>query len=241
MKLDRTIQYPTEEQFQAFNNIFTYMNAELFENTLPHCLLNFSRDSLKVAGFFAKKRWFKNKEYIHEISLNPKNLILLEPIDVVQTIVHEMVHLWQYEFGTPSKRTYHNSEWAEKMESIGLMPSNTGKPGGKKTGEKMDDYIVPGGMFEKAYDSMPGNYSIPWKCIEALSHVKSLHLEGEKINELNMIKENLPEIMKSEIKETSNKNKIKYSCTLCGVNVWGKAGLNIICGECNNKLIEQLK
>lgn len=41
----------------------------------------------------------------------------------MQTIVHEMVHLWQYEFGKPSHRTYHNKE-ADKM-AIGLMPSNT--------------------------------------------------------------------------------------------------------------------
>ncbi|WP_228527036.1 zinc metalloproteinase Mpr protein [Noviherbaspirillum soli] len=33
------------------------------------------------------------------------------------------------------------------MEAIGLMPSNTGTPGGKTTGEKMSHYIMADGPF----------------------------------------------------------------------------------------------
>ena len=33
------------------------------------------------------------------------------------------------------------------MESIGLMPSSTGEPGGKKTGQKMGDYPIKNGAF----------------------------------------------------------------------------------------------
>ncbi len=33
------------------------------------------------------------------------------------------------------------------MESIGLMSSDPGKPGGKRTGRKMSDYSIPGGKF----------------------------------------------------------------------------------------------
>jgi hypothetical protein len=29
------------------------------------------------------------------------------------------------------------------MESIGLVPSNTGLPGGKRTGQQMTHYIMP--------------------------------------------------------------------------------------------------
>jgi len=40
-------------------------------------------------------------------------------------------------------------KWARKMEGIGLMPSSTGKPGGKKSGGKVGDYVIAGGCFEK--------------------------------------------------------------------------------------------
>jgi hypothetical protein len=43
-----------------------------------------------------------------------------------------MAHLWQWEFGSPYKNGYHNTEWAGKMIEIGLMPSDTGLPNGKK-------------------------------------------------------------------------------------------------------------
>jgi len=33
------------------------------------------------------------------------------------------------------------------MESIGLMPSDTGEPGGKRTGQRMSDYPIEGGAF----------------------------------------------------------------------------------------------
>jgi hypothetical protein len=59
-----------------------------------------------------------------------------------------MAHQWQFEFGTPSRAGYHNEEWSKKMQSIGLMPSHNGKPGGKKTGQNMSDYVISGSFFE---------------------------------------------------------------------------------------------
>jgi hypothetical protein len=50
------------------------------------------------------------------------------------------------------------------MEAVGLMPSTTGRPGGKKTGEKMSDYPIPGGRFLKECDSLVsgGRFDLPW-------------------------------------------------------------------------------
>ena len=36
------------------------------------------------------------------------------------------------------------------METVGLVPSATGKPGGKKTGERVSDYVLYGGPFYHA-------------------------------------------------------------------------------------------
>ena len=69
----------------------------------------------------------------------------------MSTFAHEMVHHWQEHFGTPPRNGYHDREWAAKMISIGLMPSSTGKPGGKKTGYHVSDYVIEGGPFALSF------------------------------------------------------------------------------------------
>jgi hypothetical protein len=58
-----------------------------------------------------------------------------------------MTHLWQHHFGTPSRTGYHNRQWAAKMREIGLIPTATGQPGGKETGQSMTHFIEAGGAF----------------------------------------------------------------------------------------------
>jgi predicted SprT family Zn-dependent metalloprotease len=115
---------PTKDQWKAYEQAFDYFNVALFGGKLPRCILNFSRKA-RSHGFFAAERWVRDDAKTHEISLNPDTLHL-PLVEAMQTLVHEMVHLWQHQFGAPSRCGYHNAEWADKMESIGLMPSDTG-------------------------------------------------------------------------------------------------------------------
>lgn len=198
---------PTIEQFAAYQAAYDYLNRVLFNNQLSPCLLNFSRHA-NTCGFFSYKRWHNNSgKHIHEISLNPD--LLERPIEeVMSTLVHEMVHQWQFDFGKPSANGYHNKEWAGEMESIGLKPSSTGLPRGKRTGYKMSHYIIQGGKFDIAFQKIPVDYLIPWK--------------GKDYQR------------KSSKRQTSQgKDKLKYSCPKCLINVWGKTGLNILCGNCH--------
>ena len=84
--------------------------------------------------------------------------------DTLSTLVHEMVHVWQHY--APVKKCrggYHDRVWGAKMEEVGLMPSNTGLPGGKKNGQQMTHYIIRGGRFQKAvYDLLKNGFSISW-------------------------------------------------------------------------------
>jgi hypothetical protein len=159
------------------------------------------------AGFFAPERWARSDgsdeevEGMHEISLNPDTL-MDEPPVVASVLVHEMVHLWQREHGTPSRRGYHNREWSEKMEAVGLIPSETGAPGGRKTGERMSHYIGSGGRFEGAFAALPEKHLLPWR-----SHG---HRRAKRIDP----------------------SKAKYACPACGISVWGKLGLRLGCLSC---------
>jgi hypothetical protein len=70
------------------------------------------------------------------------------------------VHLEQAHFGSPSRSGYHNREWAQLMERIGLMPSDTGAPGGKRTGQRMTHYVVSDGPFDKAFRAR--TFTVPY-------------------------------------------------------------------------------
>ena len=155
---------PTPDQFNAYQAQFDYLNKTLFGGTLPPALLNFSRKTSRTLSFFAAGRWSAGEVKAHEISLNPVTLKNRTPSQVAATLAHEMVHLWQEESGTAPKHAYHNKGWAAKMEEIGLMPSTTGAPGGKKTGPRCSHYVIEGGIFEKAFNEMPKELHLPWVC-----------------------------------------------------------------------------
>jgi hypothetical protein len=151
-----------------------------------------------------------------------------------------MVHLWQQDFGRPSRAAYHNKEWARKMEEIGLIPSETGEPGGKKTGQNMHHYVDPDGRVMKIFGRLKR------KTLEAL-RLKYLpafpHPEPAKRRKRGA--SGAPAGTEGEAggeggeEETTEKytSKKKYSCP-CGNNVWGKPGLKIMCGECSGNFGE---
>ena len=210
---------PTEEQFQNLSRAYQYFNQQLFHAQLPGCILNFSRKR-NTHGFLAPNRWRRldEQEYsTHEISLTPLTLYR-SPIEVFSTLVHEQVHLWQWEFGSPSRNGYHNKEWAGKMEEVGLMPSDTGKPDGKRTGQRMTHYIIEDGAYKKAFDEMPEEYVLPFTS-----------LEGDLFKSLI----DRPTTGRMEKLRPTSRSKTKYSCPSCHANVWGKPSLQLICGECS--------
>lgn len=140
----------TEMQYMALQKAFDFFNEELFENTLPQVLITLHRHS-KAFGYFAPKRFLSRDKdkVIHELALNPESFTEDRCAKrILSTMVHEMAHLWQHENGKPSRGNYHNREWANRMEEIGLMPSATGEEGGAKVGPCMTHYIIEGGQFD---------------------------------------------------------------------------------------------
>lgn len=221
----RTKQYnmkPTKEQFIAYQKMYDYFNDNLFGSLLPGVMLNFSREGRNTAGFVAPIKWIQGKNFIHELSITPTILSKSRKY-VIQTLVHEMCHIWQIEFGSPSRLGYHNKEWADKMESLGLMPSNTGKQGGKRTGQKMSDYLIEGGKTNYYFKKMPENYWFP--ITESDPNKRIMMLTGNDNIKINPIQK---------------KRKKKYTCPRCNSNVWGKPNMTIICGCCMVPFLEQI-
>lgn len=154
---------PTRQIYDVLIFAFNFFNQRLFNDSLPKCIITFHRQR-KVMGYAAFDRWTdKSGDTVNEIAVNPEYFMHYPLIEIFQTICHEMVHIWQICHGTPSRRGYHNKEWAKKMRSIGLMPSSTGQPGGAETGEYMMDYILLEGEFHTACQELASTgFNFPW-------------------------------------------------------------------------------
>ncbi len=205
-------QTPTAETYENLDKAFNHFNAELFDHRLPSVLFTLTRKR-KAHGYFWAEQ-FKHREDsdpTHEIALNPDSMD--RTLDaVLSTLVHEMTHLEQQEYGTPGSKGNHNREWVKLMERVGLIPSNTGEPGGKQTGRQMTHYIEAGGAFERAMQGLlEGGYTLPY--------FTQPRPAAEKKKDLS---------------------KVKFTCTCCDAKAWAKVGTRIICGDCDEEMQGEL-
>ena len=232
---------PTETAYHEFQHAYDWFNKTLFDTQLPPCLITLQREK-QTYGYFSFNRFVSGSgDKTDEIALNPIYFSVCPPEETMQTLVHEMCHLWQFRFGKPGRRGYHNKEWGNKMEYVGLMPSSTGKQGGKKTGDKVADYIIKGGRFENVCNELfSSGFKITWsdkyparnKIIEAINNGTISEMQ-EQLSEWGVeITESGEIILENQTKQTRN----KYICPSCEIQVWGKPNLNISCCDCNIKL-----
>lgn len=253
---------PTAETYAELQLAVDVFNKELFDGQLPECLITLQRRP-RTAGYFSPARFgAKNGQTTDEIALNPE-LFAIRPIaKVLQTIAHEMVHQWQHHFGSPSRKSYHDREWANKMEAIGLMPSHTGLPGGRKVGQRVTHYPIPGSRFVEVADRLltDKSFVITWydrfpprippaqdplgtagsdedddkvsPTSNALPHTSGWSVPAVH-NGLVLGERNLPGTGKPT---TDNSNRVRYVCPSCSIKVWGKPGLRLACLECSSQL-----
>lgn len=198
---------PTPENYDALNTAYDYFNKTVFDGALPSCLITFQRKG-RTYGYYAPKRFadWEGDNAVDEIALNPNHFKKRTIEDVLSTLVHEMVHLWHQHLGKkPPKDGYHNKEWAAKMCSVGLVPTDTGQPGGKMTGYKVSHYIEAGGVYDKACKALIAKgFTLPY-----------VDMWGEKPD-----------------RKKKSASKSKYTCPLCEVNAWAKPQTKLVCGEC---------
>jgi ribosomal protein S27AE len=196
----------TLKEYQGFQRAYDLFNRELFAGSLPQVLVTLQRHA-NTRGYFSPER-FKgriDRQTVHELALNPDNFTGRTDAMILSTLTHEMCHVWQETYGEPSRRGYHNRQWAEKMREVGLQPSNTGEPGGMETGQSMTHYILPEGRYAKAYAKLAATgFKLHWQSIPAVGRAKK-------------------------------SSKTKFTCPDCGQNAWAKPGARLICGECFNE------
>lgn len=199
---------PTVQTYSALDRAFTHFNKHLFNYRLPDVHLVIHRKRGARGYFWADQ--FKHRESgerIDEIALNPESMGRTLP-EILSTLVHEMVHLRQQHEGKPSK-SGHNQEWGKMMDEIGLTPTSTGAEGGKRTGRKVTHMIVPGGPFDTfCAQLITTGFDLPW----------------------------FTEAAERAPKKTDT-SKIKHTCPDCEANAWGKLGIKLICGTCDQRML----
>lgn len=250
---------PHLDMAHELQHAYDFFNQELFEQQLPHCMITLQRER-DTCGYFSANR-FGNSEghQVDEIALNPSFFAVVPILETLQTLVHEMTHVWQHHHGKPGRGRYHNAEWANKMESIGLMPSDTGKPGGKRTGDRVADYAIEGGRFLKAAEKLlTAAYRISWydrfppanafADVDSLPSAQlsaSMGLPSAAMVASPAVQADLGERVAEQATAAAagvahNKsNRLKYSCQCKPmVNFWGKPGIKATCELCKQSFEE---
>ena len=118
------------------NKVFDLLNAEFFESALSRPTITI-QSTPKAYGHFSLREdtWVSKLGGTHEINIGAGTLS--RPIEeVVATLLHEMVHYFNYEMGIQDcsrGNTYHNRRFKEAAETHGLIVTHSDKYGWSHT------------------------------------------------------------------------------------------------------------
>ena len=102
----------------------------------------------------------------------------------------------------------------------------------------MADYAIEGGQFMDEYNKlMKDDFRISWmdrfpardRLLEAIASGNADQFAGD----LEAMGIEVGEDGELTIKNENKSNRIKYTCSMCETNIWGKPDLNVMCGDCN--------
>jgi len=242
---------PTIETYTVLQAAFDHFNAELFGEDLPQCIITL-RSSTRSYGYMHQRRFVNVAgKQVDELGINPGFFALQSIEEVMATVVHEMVHHLQNHFGSPSKSMPHNREWADKMESIGLMPSDTGLPGGKRTGRSMNDYIKLEGAFVTACGSLTSKgIHLPWLDSHLSMTPDRMAKKRDQLVTSGVAfvggEAPITKATSAGVKLELNvptvrvvKARIRQICPQCQISAWTAPGVAITCGTCDEPMEAQ--
>jgi hypothetical protein len=203
----------TKSEYTGLEKAYEFFNRRLFSGSaLPSVLFTLHRHP-KALGYAWANRWDHRKQTgkAHELALNPDTFEGRSDLDILSTLVHEMAHIWQFEFGKIPRKGYHDRQWAAKMVEIGLQPvsiGSDGRPDGKETGQRVTHKIIKDGRFELAAK-------------ELIARGWALGWESRTLT-----------VAERKEKKAKSASKTKYTCEGCGVNAWAKPDVNLTCADC---------
>jgi len=209
---------PTEITYIGLDDAFAHFNSELFGGELPSALITLQRKA-RTRGYFSAAKFARrgsNGSPIDEIALNPATFHRRTDPEILSTLVHEMVHLWQKHCGKRGDRVrrYHDVEWADQMEVAGLLPTTTGEPGAPRTGDRVTHLIIAGGAFDLA-------------CQALLADGRQLIWFQDRTDERS-----------ERLRKAKNASHTAFVCLqCCNQRVRGRPSSRVMCGDCGIPLV----
>jgi hypothetical protein len=210
-----TGQTPTNEIYLALDTAFRHFNDLLFERALPLPVVTLRTAGGRSDGCLRTDKFIRDPDMTtaNEISLDPMQFA--SPIaEVMANLVHQMVHLWQSQFGNPSRAGYHNRQWARRMRDAGLLSTMDGTPTGKPTGQSVTQLVAAGGPFEDALQLLiASRFELAW-------HVAIDTLDQTALGE-----------------SQKAPGRVKWMCPGCQQLAWAKPTAELACSICMLRLV----
>ena len=199
------------------NKIFDLLNAEFFENALSRPTITI-QSTPKAFGHFSLREdtWISKVGGTHEINIGAGTLA--RPIEeVAATLLHEMVHYYNYEHGVQDcsrGNTYHNRKFKEAAEAHGLTVEHSNKYGWSQTepSDALLDFVLENDLTDILINRNEYN---------------GFQITGTGAHSGTPTGNTTP-------KKSSSR---KYICPCCGMSIRATKEVNISCLDCNSKMI----
>lgn len=213
VKTSRTAGY-LEKMFRA-------LNADWFNGELEEPIITIQSTPRCYGHVTVGKTWKRKDDWRHELNLGAETLS--RPIEnVTATMLHEMVHLYNiaHEVQDCSRGgSYHNKKFKDEAERRGLHIEHHERYGWTLTEptEELIDYIIQQGWSEVEMNRSSG--WTPPPSAGGKAGAGSIPTgDGE-----------------DKPKKSSTR---KYVCPCCGQSIRATKAVNVICGNCMERMTE---
>ena len=199
---------------------FRLLNAELFNNELETPIITVIPTPRAYAHYTTVNVWDVNGEGKREINIASGTLD--RPLEnILASLVHEMVHMYcdtiLNEKDTSNNGIYHNKTYKREAEAHGLIVTRSEKYG--------------------------------WSHTEPADILLQFVLDHDELREIEMCRANPSMVSVGIGTHTGNSNGTKpvgkapthhrkYICPVCGVSCRATKQINIMCMDCNQRMIE---
>lgn len=200
--------------------IFRALNRDFFNGEIEEPIITIQSTPRTYGHVTVGRTWKRKNDWRHELNLGAETLE--RPIEAVTaTMVHEMVHLYNIAHNVQDCSrggSYHNKKFRDEAERRGLVISHHEKYGWTITepSERLIDYIITQGWTEIAMNRGGGWTPPPSTGGKAGAGGTEAGTEDKP-------------------RKSSTR---KYVCPKCGQSIRATKAVNVICGDCMEKMVE---
>lgn len=207
--------------------IFNVLNAELFESALPTPIISIVEQPRAYGSMSVHRVWNRGEEKAYALSFSAENI--REGIEeILDTMIHEMIHLYcrVYDIKETSRGgSYHNGKFKEIAESKGLICFK-GSNGWNTTGRGNEKLIKM--ALDHGWDDLQIFRDKPGMSLNELLGMLGQGTEGNGQKQPT-------EADRGQKRPSSTR---KYICPHCGQSIRATKTVNVICGDCMEKMVE---